>query len=43
MLQWDGSGLWILMKRLDCDSFHWPDSPDELQEATGTMSRKSTS
>ncbi len=31
ILQWDGSGFWILMKRLDCDSFHWPDTPDKLQ------------
>lgn len=28
ILQWDGSGFWILMKRLDRDSFHWPDTPD---------------
>lgn len=34
ILQWDGSGFWILMKRLDRDSFHWPDSPDELQKVT---------
>jgi len=26
------SGFWILMKRLDKDSFHWPDTPDELQK-----------
>ena len=32
ILQWDGSGFWILMKRLDKDSFHWPDTPDELQK-----------
>lgn len=32
ILQWDGSGFWILMKRLDRDSFHWPDTPDELQK-----------
>lgn len=34
LLQWDGSGFWILMKRLDRDSFHWPDTPDELQKVT---------
>lgn len=34
ILQWDGSGFWILMKRLDKDSFHWPDTPDELQKVT---------
>lgn len=32
ILQWDGSGFWILMKRLDRDSFHWPDAPDELKQ-----------
>ena len=34
ILQWDGSGFWILMKRLDRESFHWPDTPDELQKVT---------
>lgn len=34
ILQWDGSGFWILMKRLDKDCFHWPDTPDELQKVT---------
>ena len=34
ILQWDGSGFWILMKRLDRDSFHWPETPDELQKVT---------
>ena len=34
ILQWDGSGFWILMKRLDRDAFHWPDTPDELQKVT---------
>ena len=34
ILQWDGSGFWILMKRLDRDSFRWPDTPDELKKVT---------
>ena len=34
ILQWDGSGFWILMKRLDRDSFHGPDTPDELKKVT---------
>ena len=34
ILQWDGSGFWILMKRLDRDRFHWPDTPDELKKVT---------
>ena len=34
ILQWDGSGFWILMKRLERDAFHWPDTPDELCKVT---------
>ena len=34
ILQWDGSGFWILMKRPDRHSFHWPDTPDELKKVT---------
>ncbi|MGI6012492.1 MAG: IS66 family insertion sequence element accessory protein TnpB [Ruminococcus sp.] len=34
ILQWDGSGFRILMKRLNRDSFHWPDTPDELQKVS---------
>ena len=34
ILQWDGSGFWILMKRLDKNCFRWPDTPDELQKVT---------
>ncbi len=34
ILQWDGSGFWILMKRLDRHSFHWPDTSDELKKVT---------
>ena len=25
---------WILMKRLERDAFHWPDTPDELRKVT---------
>ena len=32
ILQWDGSGFWILMKKLDRNSFHRPDTSDELQK-----------
>lgn len=34
ILQWDGSGFWILMKRLDRDTFHWPDSRDEIKKVS---------
>lgn len=34
ILQWDGSGFWIQMKRLDRGFFHWPDTPDELRKVT---------
>ena len=34
IFQWDGSGFWILMKRLNRNSFHWPDTPDELKKVT---------
>ena len=34
ILQWDGSGFWIQMKRLDRNAFHWPDTPDELRQVT---------
>lgn len=35
MLQWDGSGFWILMKRLDRQCFRWPDKPEDLMKVTG--------
>ena len=34
LLRWDGTGLWILMKLLDRNAFHWPDTPDELRQVT---------
>ena len=34
ILQWDGSGFWSLMKRLDRNAFQWSDTPDELRQVT---------
>jgi len=34
ILQWDGSGFWLLIKRLDRGTFHWPDTPDEVKKVS---------
>ena len=34
ILQGDGSGFWIMMKRLDRDAFHWRDTRVELRKFT---------
>jgi transposase len=34
ILQWDGSGFWLHMKRLDRGNFRWPDTPDEVQKVS---------
>lgn len=34
ILRWDGSGLWLLMKRLDRGTFRWPDTPDEVKKVS---------
>jgi len=32
ILRWDGSGFWLLMKRIDKGNFRWPDTPDEVRQ-----------
>lgn len=34
ILQWDGSGFWIYMKRLDRSTFQWPNHSGELREVS---------
>lgn len=34
ILRWDGSGFWLLMKRIDKGIFHWPDTPDEVRQVS---------
>ena len=31
ILQWDGSGLWLYIKRLDRGTFQWPNAPEEVK------------
>ncbi|NMB97229.1 MAG: IS66 family insertion sequence element accessory protein TnpB [Clostridiaceae bacterium] len=32
ILQWDGSGLWLFMKRLDKGNFRWPMDASEVKQ-----------
>lgn len=32
ILQWDGSGLWLFIKRLDNGKFQWPMSASEVKQ-----------
>jgi transposase len=32
ILRWDGSGFWLLMKRIDKGFFNWPNTPEEVKQ-----------
>lgn len=34
ILQWDGSGLWLFMKRLDKGNFRWPMNATEVKQVS---------
>jgi len=34
ILQWDGSGFWLFIKRLDQGNFNWPMTKDEVKKVS---------
>ena len=34
ILQWDGSGFWLFIKRLDRGNFKWPMTKDEVKQVS---------
>ena len=37
ILGWDGSGLWLLMRRLEASRFIWPDNKTEVVKMTTSV------
>ncbi len=37
ILGWDGSGFWLLMKRLEASRFIWPDNKTEVVKMTTSV------
>ncbi len=37
VLGWDGSGFWLLMKRLEASRFIWPDNKTEVVKMTTSV------